>query len=538
MFSDIKDFYPTPLSLIHKMLNKIDFNTIKTVLEPSAGDGRIVQAVADKFKYKYSSYSNKETKWDIDCIEINQNLQFILLGKNYRVVHDNFLTYDSYKHYDLIVANFPFSDDDKHLHKALDLQERVGGKIICLINAETIRNPFSNSRQYLVQRLERHNATIEYIENGFYDAERKTGVTVALIHVDIPKLEHNSMILEDLRQEENFREESDYNSNKVINADFLKGIVEQYNFEVKAGLKLIAEWESLKTNMFKGCQLEIICSKDINDRYKDSIKDLHNSYIKDVRAKYWRALFENEKFMGLFTSNLRNEYYNKVKELCDYDFSLYNIYTIKLQLNKHMVQSMEDTILSLFDEFSQKHYWDSDTVSNIHYYNGWKTNKSWKINKKIIIPLAGFIDMQYSWGRYNPTHYKIIDKLTDIEKVLNYLDGGLTEDVNITETLKMAEHYQETKKIQLKYFMVTFYKKGTCHIEFTNDELLHKFNLFGSQKKGWLPPVYGNKKYKDMTSEEKQAIDEFEGELSYNRVMNNTDYYIVDNNKLLMLAEG
>jgi hypothetical protein len=83
--------------------------------------------------------------------------------------------------------------------------------------------------------------------------------------------------------------------------------------------------------------------------------------------------------------------------------------------------------------------------------------------------------------------------------------------------------------------MITFYKKGTCHIEFTNDELLHKFNLFGSMRKGWLPPVYGKAKYKDMTPEEKQVINEFEGEISYNKVMANKDYYIVDSSKLLML---
>lgn len=54
----------------------------------------------------------------------------------------------------------------------------------------------------------------------------------------------------------------------------------------------------------------------------------------------------------------------------------------------------------------------------------------------------------YSWldGRYNPTDYKVLEKLKDIEKVFNYLDNGLTEDINIVETLNLAEHYGETKK--------------------------------------------------------------------------------------------
>ncbi|MCY8328860.1 DUF4942 domain-containing protein [Bacillus spizizenii] len=139
-------------------------------------------------------------------------------------------------------------------------------------------------------------------------------------------------------------------------------------------------------------------------------------------------------------------------------------------------------------------------------------------------------------GRYNPTDYKVLEKLKDIEKVFNYLDNGLTEDINIDETLKLAEHYGETKKIELKYFYVTFYKKGTCHIEFKDMEILKKFNIFGSQKKNWLPPSYGKVKYQDMTTEEKDVINDFEGEQSYSETLNNRSYYIIDTSKLLMLT--
>jgi hypothetical protein len=129
-----------------------------------------------------------------------------------------------------------------------------------------------------------------------------------------------------------------------------------------------------------------------------------------------------------------------------------------------------------------------------------------------------------------------MDKLRDIEKVFNYLDSGLTEELDLKEALTFAEHYLETKKIELKYFHVTFFKKGTCHIEFKNLDLLHKFNLFGSQRKGWLPPSYGKVKYSDMTREEKETINEFEGMASYNKVMNNKSYYILKTEELLKLT--
>lgn len=532
MFTNNKNFYPTPKSIIDKMLVGIDFRTIKTVLEPEAGKGDIVEAVSNKFKYANYSY-NKEVKWDIDTIEIDQNLQYILKGKGIRLIHDDFLTYESLKRYDLIVMNPPFDNGEKHLLKAISMQEK-GGKIVCLLNAETLRNPYNNNRIVLLDKLEQYQASIEYIKNAFIDAERKTSVEVALIKIDIPKQDNFSIILENLKQQEQHTVKETHNNYHLIHSDFIEGIVDQYNFEIKAGLQLINEYNSIYANMFKGCELTIICSKDTNDKYKDSSKDLHNSYIKDVRSKYWTTLFMSEQFMGLFTSNLRQAYVDKVRELIDYDFSLFNIYTIRKQISGEMIKAAEETILSLFDEFSHKHSWYDETSKNIHYYNGWKTNQAWKINNKVIIPFSGWND---SWSNQFRFGYKVKDKLADIEKVFNYLDGGKTEEVSIEDSMKLAEHYGETKKIPLKYFNVSFFKKGTCHIEFTNEELLHKFNIFGSQKKGWIPPSYGKKHYKDMTPEEKAVVNDFEGELSYNKVMSNSGYYITDLSKTLMIAQ-
>lgn len=67
-------------------------------------------------------------------------------------------------------------------------------------------------------------------------------------------------------------------------------------------------------------------------------------------------------------------------------------------------------------------------------------------------------------------------------------------------------------------------------------ELLKKFNLFGSQRKGWLPPSYGKAEYKDMTPEEKAVINDFEGESSYNNVMKNKSYYFMNTEELLKLS--
>lgn len=532
MFKDNPDFYPTPPQLIRKMTSKVEWKYINSVLEPSAGKGNLVEAIHNQFK-NTSNY-RRNSKYDIDTIEQDENLRHILRGKDYRVIADDFLTFNTYKKYDLIFMNPPFSSGVKHLLKAIELIEKQqrSGQIVCVLNAETLKNPYSNDRKFLIRKLEEINAEVEYIQNAFSNSERSTEVETALIYISIEKQEYSSVLIEELKKDESHKISADYKATQLVNADFIKGIVEQFNYEIKAGLKLINEYNSLKPLMLHSFNDDStpILKLQIDKNAEEN--DIENAYIKLIRAKYWNTLFNNDQFMGLFTSNLKQKYLQHVEELKDYDFSLFNIYTLRIQMSKEMTQGVEDTILNLFEEFSHKHYYD-ESSKNVHLYNGWKTNKSYKINKKIIIPLNGYC----SWlGHYSPTDYKVLEKLKDIEKVFNYLDNGLTEDINIDESLKLAKHYGETKKIELKYFYVTFYKKGTCHIEFKDMEILKKFNIFGSQKKNWLPPSYGKVKYQDMTAEEKDVINNFEGAQSYNETVNNASYYILDTSKLLMLT--
>ena len=450
------------------------------------------------------------------------------------------------KEYDLIIMNPPFSNGCKHLLKALEMQQRNGGAVICLLNAETLKNPCTNDRQDLKRKLTEYGAKIEYIQDTFLDAERKTTVEIALVKVQLPEVHRESFILEGLRKAQEKKEFQTEESTQLIDSDFFKSIVNQYQLEVEAGIKLIKEYYAMQPFILSsfgkdestgetiqkgGCILSLDISTN-RDKYNNKLSV--NEYIREVRKKYWKALFENPKFIGQLTNNLQQDFYNKIEEMKDYDFSLYNIYQLKVDMQKRVVKGIEDTIIELFDELSHKYsYWD-ETSKNIHYYNGWKTNQAWIINRKVIIPLSGYSSL---WNTYNPSDYKIVRKLQDIEKCFNYLDGGLTETVDLEESLKFAEEYGETKNIQLKYFTVTFYKKGTCHITFNNEELLKKFNIFGSQHKGWLPPSYGKKAYKDMTTEEKVVVNEFEGEKEYNKVISNKEYYLFDGNNLNLLED-
>lgn len=544
MFEENRDFYPTPERVIEKMLEGVDFDMVSSVLEPSAGKGDLAEGINTIFQRRtYSRWGGRDL--DLDCIELQPELQMILKGKGYRVVHNDFLSYNTFKRYDLIIANPPFSQGAKHLLKMLDMQESGGG-VICLLNAETIKNPYTAERKVLVQRLESLQADIQYIENAFTTAERKTDVEIAIVKVFIPQKEGISFIFEDtLRKAEDleYREKAEQGEETALaESDLVKAIVKQYNVEVAAGIRLIDEYYAMKPHLLREFNedkyVEPILNLTLNNGNPRDNTVTYNRFVEAVRKKYWRALFNNPLFTGQLTTKFLNEYKSKVDELAHYDFSEYNVRSIREEMSRYAIQGVEETIIALFDELSHKyHYWD-ETGNNIHYFNGWKTNKSWIINKKVIIPLSGYRDLGFSWGGYNPSHRDVLAKLTDIEKGFNYLDGGLTDSIDMEAVLQKAKEDGQTKKIPLKYFTVTFYKKGTCHIEFTNEDLLKKFNIFGAQRKGWLPPSYGKKTYNDMDAEERSVVDEFEGEQAYNEVVKNTGYYLCKSENLLMLGSG
>lgn len=473
-------FYPTPVELADKMVNSIkDWREINTVLEPSAGTGNILKALAIKEKCSYM-------RFEVDCIEIQPELRAILKEnfsrRNYyelssekkqqlfdqepTIVGDDFLKFDTFKHYDLIIMNPPFNEGDKHLLKALEMQKN-GGAIVCLLNAETIRNPYSNERKQLANLLDKYNAEIEYIESGFVNADNPTAVEVALITIFIPNRKNDdSVILQSLIKGKEIPS-NDFVVNALDVTDYIQSAINRYNLEVEVGLKLLQEYESLKPYMLSSFRSSYEYEKPIIE-FADDITP--NKYVKKVRYKYWDALLCNPKFMGKLPSNLQDDYRHKIYELKDYDFSEFNINQLALEMACQVKEGVEDKIIELFDKFTSEHSYYPECSKTIHYYNGWKTNKAHKIGKKIIVPHY-FLNYRNEYDEY-----LMYSKLNDIEKVLNFLDDK-SNNVDCSLAIKEATKNGVYRNIQLHYFKVTLYKKGTMHITF-NDECLPLIDRF------------------------------------------------------------
>lgn len=534
-------FYPTPQKLVSEMLMGIDWKMINSVLEPSAGSGNILDGISTKESVYRSGYYGKGL--DVDCIEIDESLRAILKTKTDKfknglhIVHDDFLTYQAYKKYDLIVMNPPFENGDLHLLKALEMQ-KSGGCIVCLLNAETLLNPYTPSRKNLAAKLKEYNAEIKYIKNAFSDAERKTDVEIAMIRVNIPQEQEESEIYQRFKKAAEY-EDTPVMSQELEVTDYIKAAVNMYNIEVKSGIELIRQYKALvpymATNFGEDSynKKPILRLTDSTDRGYESVSI--NDYLKRVRLKYWKALLSNEKFTNKLTTDLRQKYQEKVNTFADYDFSEFNIKTLSAEMNSEVKTGIEDEIIKMYEKMTEEHSYYTECTKNRHYYDGWCTNKAHKIGKKVILPCYGVFSQYDGRSRI----YDVNKTIFDLEKVLNYFDGNMTAEVNAYETVRRYFDAGETKNIPLKFFKVTFYKKGTMHIEFTCPELIERYNIYYAKGKQWLPPCYGKKQYEDMTEHEKAVIDSFQGKEAYNEVLKRADYYLAQpvKNNVLMLEE-
>ena len=576
------EFYPTPEKLVQRMLSKVKWDLVQTILEPSAGKGDIVRGIATAPMRDYH-----KDRLDVDCIELDPNLRAILkysfseeakreiIGKKseliktrasyekkqwdtgkytyydeatrtdklfpereqiqleqydrqlsgfikngIHVVHDDFLTYMPYKHYDLIVMNPPFSCGARHLLKAIEMQQS-GGQILCLLNAETLRNPYTAERKRLAALLEQYDAEIEYIEDAFTDAERRAVVDTAMINIQIPfSADEGRSLFDQIARAKQYAEPEPEERMEIEVTDMIQMIVNRYRTETEAGLELLRIYRRMLPHL----------NRDLNEKgypiiyltNSDHREITVNEYVKSVRLKYWSALLENKKFVGKLTSKLQTKYRERVQSYSDYDFSEFNIYALLAEMNAEIKVGIEDEIGSMYDRLTAEHTYYPECSKNRHLYDGWKTNLAWKIGKKCILPCYGVYDQ---WD-YKPRKYEAYNVLSDIERILNFFDGNLTADVDPSNTIAQSFSLGITTNVKCKFFDATFYKKGTVHIVFTCPELIDRFNIYAAQQRGWLPPSYGKKQYADMTADEQAVVDSFQGAAAYAKVMQNQSYYL------------
>ena len=523
---DYEQFYSTPPEVAIKLINMLK-HADSYVLEPSAGSGSLI----DVFKQKRHYYSG-----NIHCIEINEQRAAFLKDKGYSVIWNDFNTFQPIApYYSTIIMNPPFHEGAKHLLKAINICND-GGEVACILNAETIKNPFSNERKQLIRTLEeQEDYKIEYISNAFTESEQPTDVEIALVYVRKKKVDYNCVILDKFKKAV-FAENTQSAQQSVVAYGEIEQLIAYHDAEVLAALALYDEVENYNRVCLKN---EHSYPNEIFEIKINTVGDKgdkpHAAIVRTINYKYWWKLFHTETISKIVTSKVRDDYQKHIRDMADFDFNERNILQLKEDLLRNLFVNIDAAIMKVFSQFTHDFSYEEQS-KNIHYYSGWKTNKAFYCNKKVIIPLYAF-DNWYK-NEWSFETYKVRREIEDIERVFNHLDGGRTENLELYEQLEKAQKNNQFKNVDTKYFTIDFFKKGTAHLKFKDMELLKKFNIYAGRRKQWLPPSYGNKHYDAMDDEEKAVIDSFEGKEEYEKTFYNRDFYLNSADNMLMLNSG
>jgi methylase of polypeptide subunit release factors len=508
LLSNNKNFYSTPKNLIRKMTNKLDdkWNDINFVLEPSAGKGDIISYLEDITRRQVN----------IHAIEKDQDLASILLGKRINVIDYDFLEFCGQDKYDLIIGNPPFDEGDKHLLKAIEIL--YSGHIVFLLNAETLKNPYTNTRKVLVDKLKELNADIEYIDNAFIDAERKTKVEIALVHIEV-KRDVEEDLFEGMDKSDTETEEKAHEQTEIASKESLRELVADYNRTIEIGTQTIINFYKNYHHISSYLSIESAGDRENNSYYSDNekltkkMKISLNKMIVLIRKDYWSRALKLDCVSSRLTKKKQEEFYKQLQDNSNVDFTEKNVLIFITRLIGSYEQTLNEAVDHIFERMTRDFAWDKDIHNkNVHYFNGWCTNKAFFVNKKVIMPFYNHVIDPW----HSKVKYDVRPELDDIDKVMNYFDGR-SQYTSIADAI---DNSSESSKIESTYFIITHYKKGTVHLTFKDENIRRRFNVTACKGRKWLPQDYGQNKYNDLDDKTQKLIDEFEGKQSYDQNLN------------------
>lgn len=499
MFSD--QFYPTPDEVIDQMVEPYvsshtipsrfgDYETkslpFNQILEPSAGKGNI----CDRLVKKYNVEAKK-----LYCIELDWELQDTLRGKGYRVIDTDFLKHTREQLFDAVILNPPWNEGAAHVLKAWEVLDH--GVVIALLNAETVRNPFSEERKILGRLIDAFGSTKE-IGQAFLDAERTTDAEAVIVWLEKPRKDSDVPDFEPSRMDFDAKvEEPEFNENQLARADIIGAIVDQYNAAVLALVEMHKAEQRLKYYMREVGASKMYSRRDDQREYMERedreeqrrAPETLNKKLMDLKAEFWKYVFRKTKIGTVTTSNFQRKFQHTQNEIANLAFTADNIlYVLETFLfNREAI--IEECIVNVFDKATSYH------VDNKEHVEGWKSNKDYRLARRIVIPWGISYDKKFNYWSY---YYSGTDDFYgDLDKALCFLSGRSMDSErdpffrsiswainNHIACIRNGTRYD--LEFESTFCRIRFFKKGTVHLYIKDQDLLNRFNIAAARGKKWV----------------------------------------------------
>lgn len=480
-------YFPTPPQLAAEAWSLFKNRDFERVLDPSGGEGDLALARPEQ------QWGHKSIK--IDCCEIDITKHPILRQHNFDVVGLDFLQFTNGQIYTHIIANPPFANGAKHLLHAWDIC--WDAEIVCILNADTIRNPYCFERQRLCQLIEEHGH-VQFRTGAFMvdEAQRKTNVEIALVYLK-KTADINQDVIGDLFAELKLDHHMDGspelgfklpNEIAVPNSDIENSVI-AFNAAVhamKEAIKYRARADHYARLLGETmAQRNAAPGQDIRVQQATvgSIRKGITEEYQTLKDRAWSGILRSTNVTSKLSSAAQRRVESEFETIKKLEFTVPNIYGFLLGLAGNQGKIQREMVNDVFDLITRYH---SD---NTVFYKGWISNDRHRMGARrikktrFILPRFATESYQRSLG------YDQEQRLRDIDKVFAMLDGKPEPDFGLVDAFNT--HFQSLRngaRVQTSYFDVRYYSGiGTIHFFAKSQEVMDKLNRYVGRSRGWLP---------------------------------------------------
>lgn len=479
-------FYPTPEALAKRAWDKFKNRDFVKILEPSAGEGHLAEGCPRDY------YGGKSTK--ADCIELDVTKHPILREKGFDVIGVDFMQYDGpgamYSH---VIMNPPFAQGAQHVLKAWDML--YNGEIVAILNAETIRNPFSKEREMLVRLIEQ-NGDVEFIEGAFAveDAERKTDVDVALVYLRKEAPFYADLmgdILDHLkvdRAEDTLSDGFEQRNEVMIPASYIENSVVNFNAAVEAMRQ--SAFATARAELYAarvGKSMEEMNSDKGNKNTGNSMEamqhQMHKDYL-DLKNRAWTGIVRSTEVLSKLSSAAQRRLESEFEQIKRLEFTTSNIYGLLIGLLEKRGEIQIQMALDIFDEITRYH------TDNAVFYKGWKSNDKHR-TCGIRIKMTRFVLPRHSSSIWSKSlSWDSMRLLADFDKVFSMLDGKERPAIGLHDVFSNSmDELRAGQRVSSSYFDVRHYPGAeTIHFFPRDKKLIDRLNRLVGRQRQWLPP--------------------------------------------------
>lgn len=430
----------------------------------------------------------KYTFCNLHWSEIEPDLVSVCKGLNIGTqVGFDFLTYFPSLSYDLIIMNPPFENFEDHILHAWEILK--SGELAAIIPLEGIRNDYSTKRKIISGLMQQYGTFEEVDGSPFEDAERKTKVRVGILRIKKPMCDPLLNLFSDIKVNTSSVNIPDdlAGFNPLVPYEPIANLVATHNAVLKYGGEAFAAMvkfgmaiQSLSGSEFGGDRSVEIIKEAMGRRNKDDRTPSYNYIAQAVQAMGWNkahSIYSRSKY---FTKSVKTELEEYKKTISNYAFTEDVIRQVIYSFRSSGEQIAEKSITELFNLFRYYHYRATS------FEEGWKTNKKFRVNQKVIIPYG--VTSIYSTGYH--VGYGASEVLDDIDRTLCMISGDKFEDLLETETtivkaidlaMKHRTYDELSKELRSHFFKIRVYKKGTSHLTFLDKQVWQQLNILGAR---------------------------------------------------------